>query len=170
MYNFLRNYRATPHATLKKAPAEILFSRNIKTRLSQITVKSSDKQLRHTDKHSKQKMKVYADERSNVQSSKLKIGDNVLVKQPKQNKLSTPFDLKPLQITDKKGPMVPARREDKAITRNSSFFKPIRGQVSVPPPTDEDDVLDTSTPDQPVLRRSERERAKTSYLFEELCL
>ena len=32
MYNFLRNYRATPHATLKKAPAEILFSRNIKSK------------------------------------------------------------------------------------------------------------------------------------------
>ena len=61
------------------------------------------------------------------------------------------------------------RREDKAITRNSSFFKPIRGQVSVPPPTDEDDVLDTDTPDQPVLRRSERERRPPTYLKDYVC-
>ena len=130
---------------------------------------SQSKQLRHTDTHSKQKMKVYADKRSNAQSSKLKIGDNVLVEQPKQNKLSTPFDPKPLQITDKKGSMVTARRGDKAITRNSSFFKPIRGQVSVPPPTDKDDVLDTDTPDQPVLRRSERERRPPTYLKDYVC-
>ena len=50
-------------------------------------------------------MKVYADKRSNA-ISKLKIGDNVLVEQPKQNKLSAPFNPKPLQITNKKGPMV----------------------------------------------------------------
>ena len=29
MFNFLRNYRATKHATLKKAPAEIFLSRNM---------------------------------------------------------------------------------------------------------------------------------------------
>ena len=114
-------------------------------------------------------MKVYADKRSNAQSFKLKIGDNVLVEQAKQNKLYTPFDPKLLQITDKKGSMVTARREDKAITRNSSFFKPIRGQVSEPPPTNEDDVLDTSTPDQPVLRRSERERRPPTYLKDYVC-
>ena len=60
MYNFLRNYRATPHATLKKAPAEFYFQGILRLdnlKLSQ----SSDKQLRHTDKHSKQNVKVYAD-------------------------------------------------------------------------------------------------------------
>ena len=44
MYNFLRNYRATKHATLNKAPAEILFGRNIKTRLPQFIPNSNDTQ------------------------------------------------------------------------------------------------------------------------------
>ena len=57
MFNFLRNYRATKHATLKKTPVEILFSRNIKTRLPQITVKASDMELRDTDKYKKAKMR-----------------------------------------------------------------------------------------------------------------
>ena len=49
MYNFLRNYRATKHATLNKAPAEILFGRNIKTRLPQFIPNSNDFKLRDTD-------------------------------------------------------------------------------------------------------------------------
>ena len=108
MYNFFRNYKATKHATLNKAPAEILFGKNIKTRLPQFTPRSNDKELRDTDQHEKLKMKTYADERNNAKRSKLTIGDNVLVKQPKQNKLSNPFDTKPYQITEKKGTMVTA--------------------------------------------------------------
>lgn len=48
MLIFLRNHRASKHSTLNKAPAEILFSRNIKTRLPQMTLKSSDMELRDT--------------------------------------------------------------------------------------------------------------------------
>lgn len=62
MYNFLRNYRATKHATLNKAPAEILSNRNIKTRMPQFIPKSCDMKLRDIDKHKKLKMKMYADE------------------------------------------------------------------------------------------------------------
>lgn len=67
--------------------------------------------------------------KNNARKSNLTVGDNVLVKQPKENKLSTPFDPKPYQITDKKGTMVTAAREGKSITRNTTFFKPIRGSV-----------------------------------------
>ena len=122
MYYFLRNYRATKHATLNKAPAEILFGRNIKTRLPQFIPNSNDLKLRDTDKQKKLKMKLYADERNHARKSKVTIGDNVLVKQPKENKLSTPFDPKPYQVTNKKGTMVTAEREDKSITRNSSLL------------------------------------------------
>ena len=136
MFNFLRNYTATKHATPNKAPAEILFSRNIKTRLPQMTLKSSDMELRDTDKYNKAKMKTNADERNNATKSKLMAGDKVLVQQPKENKLSIPFDPKPYEITEKKGTMITARREDKSITRNSMVFKSIRGSVEIPPPSD----------------------------------
>ena len=81
-------------------------------------------------------MKLYADERNHARKSKVTIGDSVLVKQPKENKLSTPFDPKPYQVTNKKGTMVTAEREDKSITWNSSFFKPIRGPVQIPSTND----------------------------------
>ena len=91
------------------------------------------------------------------QRQKLKIEDNVLVEQCKQNKLSTPFDSKPLQITKWKRSMVIARREDKSVTQNSSFLKTIRGQVSsLPSSSKNDDAFNTSSPHEPVLRRSER--------------
>lgn len=51
------------------------------------------------------------------------LGDTVLIRQQKTNKLSTPYDLKPLVITDKKGTMITAENKDKTVTRNSSFFK-----------------------------------------------
>ena len=46
MYNILRNYRATPHATLKKAPAEFYFQGilrldNLKLQ-SNLVINSSD--------------------------------------------------------------------------------------------------------------------------------
>ena len=160
MFNFLRNYRATKHATLNKAPAEILFSRSIKTRLPQMTLKSSDMELGDTDEYSKAKMKMYADERNNATKSKLTVGDKVLVQQPKENKLSTPFDPKPYQVTEKKGTMVTARREDKSIKRNSTFFKPSWGAVQIPPPSD---VLPGHAEGES-LRRSQRERRPPTYL------
>ena len=50
-------------------------------------------------------------------------GDTVLVRQPKKNKLSTPFNPEPLVVEEKKGSMVTASDGFKSITRNSSMFK-----------------------------------------------
>ena len=58
---------------------------------------------------------------------KFKIGDNVLVKQKKHNKLTPLFDPHPYTIVDKKGSMVTAQRQNHQIVRNSSFYKPIHG-------------------------------------------
>ena len=67
-------------------------------------------------------MKRYADNKQYVKSSQLQLGDTVLVQQ-KTNKLSTPYDRKPLVITDKKGIMITTETKVKTVTCNSSFFK-----------------------------------------------
>lgn len=87
-----------------------------------MTLKSSDMELRDTYKYKKAKMKMYADERNNATESKLTVGNKVLVQQPKENRLSTPFDRKPYKIMKKNGIMVTVRSEDKSITRDSMFF------------------------------------------------
>ena len=63
---FLRNYRAAPHATTGRSPAELMFSRKeYEVRLPQMPKLYSDKELREKDRFAKFKMKYYA-ERKNV--------------------------------------------------------------------------------------------------------
>lgn len=68
-------------------------------------------------------MKNYADSRARAKPHTFKIGDRVLVKRPKVNKFSTPFDPRPYTVVNIKGSMISARLHGNTITRNSSFFK-----------------------------------------------
>ena len=70
-------------------------------------------------------MKRNADDRRGVKNSKLSVGDIVLVRQPHKNKLSAPFDSRPLKITARKGNMVTAKRGRYTITRNIAHFKSV---------------------------------------------
>ena len=79
MYRFLRNYRAIPHTTKDKTPAELLFGRKMKTKLPEITPTVNDPDLRNKDSNAKEKMKSYADNRSNAKPNRFQIGDDVLV-------------------------------------------------------------------------------------------
>ena len=54
------------------------------------------------------------------------------MKQDKENKLNTLFDPRPYEVTNKKGNMVPAQREDKQITGNSSKFKSVLNPPDLP--------------------------------------
>eukprot|EP00112_Aurelia_sp_Birch-Aquarium-sp1_P016781 Seg383.2 transcript_id=Seg383.2/GoldUCD/mRNA.D3Y31 product="hypothetical protein" protein_id=Seg383.2/GoldUCD/D3Y31 len=68
-------------------------------------------------------MKEYADKRRKATATTMKIGDCVLVKQKRKNKLSTRFDPRPLRVTKIKGTMITAQRGNLTTTRNQSFFK-----------------------------------------------
>lgn len=58
------------------------------------------------DAMQKQKMKIYADQRENAQERKITPGETVLMKQPKQNKLSTPYNPKSFVVEATKGSMI----------------------------------------------------------------
>jgi hypothetical protein len=124
IFKFLRNYRATPHCTTDKSPYETLFGRKMKIKIpTAIDIVEDDSLMRKRDELKKSNMKRYADNKQYVKPSQLQLGDAVLVRQQKTNKLSTPYDPRPLVITDKKGTMITAENKDKTVTRNSSFFK-----------------------------------------------
>ena len=125
---FLRQYRATPHATTSVSPAEALYNRPIRTTLPSrslppVASRNVHKTIKTTDELRKAKAKAYYDSSKNAKASPLSVGDTVLVKQRRTNKLSTPFDPQPLIITARKGSMVTASRGRYSITRNVSFFK-----------------------------------------------
>ena len=71
-------------------------------------------------------MKEYADQRRQSKQTTMNIGDYVLVQQQKHNNFTPNFDPKPLRITKIKGTMIAVERPGFTITRNQSFFKPIK--------------------------------------------
>lgn len=178
MFSYLRNYRATPHASTKHAPFELFFGRPMGTKLPSLPAKqkkkASQKKVKMNDAKAKEKMKVYADKRRNARDSNLKVGDRVLVQQEKRNKLSTPFDPRPYEVIDKKGSMITAQREDKKITRNSSKFKTVLNPPDLPGTTDQEiDIQPASLPEEnptePEPRKSGRIRKPPEYLKDYVC-
>ena len=136
LYSFLRNYRATPHSTTGVSPAEALFKRKLRTRLPETSASDlqdhQDLKIRLKDKEGKTKMKAAADDSRNSSYPDIKLGDNVLVKQPKENKLTTPFSPEPMTVTARQGSMVTASNARRSITRNSSHFKKIPEVMTTP--------------------------------------
>lgn len=182
LISFLRQYRATPHSTTGESPAELLNGRKLKTTLPEIPkneLKYSDARKRDADK--KQIMKKYADKRNHAKESDLQIGDKVLIKQEKENKMSTPFKPVPYEVKDRKGSMITARRGDHHVTRNMSFFKRLPSSVSIHPTNEEEEIeFEIENPDiqltdrqgeerevtntSQLLRRSTREKTSPNYL------
>ena len=87
-----------------------------------------DQQVRENDRNGKEKMKMNADKFNHAKEHTILVGDTILVRQQKKNKLSTRFDPEPYQVTRVKGTMVTATRLGHYVTRNISFFKKISPQ------------------------------------------
>ena len=127
MHKFLRQYRATPHSTTDISPSEALNQRKLKTTLPELAPvnHSVQSKIAKTDADKKLKMKIYADAKAHARETSIKPGEVVLMRQPKCNKLSTPYNPKPFVVEAKKGTMVTVSNGPKTITRNSSQFKVI---------------------------------------------
>ena len=127
---FLLDYRTTPHATTGKAPADLLFNRQIRNRLpdhnavipeknrvdaergseshqpDEVSEQGSRETVLQRDALEKSKMKVRADIRNHVRESQLRIGDLVLMKQYQRNKLYLPWNPSPYRVTLVKGSQI----------------------------------------------------------------
>ena len=117
------SYRNTPHPSTGLAPAEIMFSRKVHTKLPQFSVKPNDRYIRERDTRLKYKNKRYADIRRKAKPRNLQIGDNVLLKQPQRTKLDSQFNPKPAKVVQTKGSMITVQHEGKHVTRDISHFK-----------------------------------------------
>ena len=88
--------------------------------------------MERRDAEQKLKTKLHANNKSRARQSLLSPGMVVLMKQPKQSKLSTPFDPNPFVVREKKGTIVTASNDFKTATRNSSQFKVIPPEMLNP--------------------------------------
>ena len=177
MHIFLRQYRSTPHTVTKYTPHRLLFGREPRTKLPELTEPKPESSVaataRENDDLAKLKAKLYADARNKAKHREFEIGDKVLVKNDqKQNKLSTPYRTEPFYVKEKKGTMVTASSNGKDITRNASFFKALHHE-EVKQETnddddddDDDDVKPNPTHATPLPERPVRQRRPPAYLMD----
>ena len=103
-----------------------------------------DSAARKRNTEAKNIMKVYADKRQHAKANSINIGDTVIVRQHKQNKLSTPYDPAPLVVKERKGTMItPERKDGSKVTRNVSMFH----RIPQPLTQDNDTAQDNSCDD-----------------------
>ena len=146
-----------------------MFGRTLNIKVPKLPTKEpKNRDVRKTDKENKQQMKQQFEQRHTVKPAKIDIGDSVLVKQEKKDKLTTPFNPTPLKVKDRKGTMITASDGQRNVTRNSSHFKKIAFDDNKI-----EEILDSETSEviQPEtqLRRSGRERTRPKYLNDYVC-
>ena len=134
---FLMAYRVTPHSTMGIAPADIMYQREIKYTIPDIKSTPEpciNEKLKKRHQDVSDRAKEYTDEKRHAKDRKLSIGDRVLVRQKKVNKLSTPFNPHPYHVTDVKGTLVTAqnRVNHHQISRNITHFKSIPDTAPAP--------------------------------------
>ena len=125
VYKYLLSYRATPHSTTGKTPAELLFSRKLRTPVPILFPRCrTDQFVKRHDAQKKNRKKEYHDKKRDAKTTVIKVGDQVLVKQ-KKTTVKPFYDSKPYRVISVKGTMVTAARNNKSITRNVSKFRKI---------------------------------------------
>lgn len=123
--SYLMAYRATPHPSTGRSPAELLFGRKIKTKLPQINAAEFDDQdVQDRDAERKGASKLYADGKRHAGESDIVPGDTVLLRREQTGKLDTPFIPEPFQVMEKTGSQVTVESPAGArYFRNSSRVK-----------------------------------------------
>ena len=114
LYKFLLQYRAAPHCTTGKAPAEMLFNRRVKTKLPQVvspaeTQEQKATRQRHDEK--KKKQKQYFDKKHKARPKVIETGDQVLLHQ-KKSTTKPHFDPDPYTVSGTDGNRVYLQRHD----------------------------------------------------------
>jgi hypothetical protein len=126
---FLRAYRATPHTMTGVTPAALLFNdRKYATNLPSLPRTTTSEVLQRAverDSLQKQRMKKNADNKQNVREANIKVGDQVLLKQIKRNKLSLAYEVKPYTVVHLKGSQITATNDIHTVTRHVNLFKAI---------------------------------------------
>ena len=139
---FLLQYRTAPHSTTGVPPSELLFNRTVKGKLpilNKRNIVNKHKQAHENDTLKQQYNKQYADTRRNAKHRDIKVGDSVLARQKRSNKLSANFNSKPYTVIIKNNSTITVRDSNEhTITRNVSHFKRIPNQRNIETDTDDD--------------------------------
>ena len=99
---YVTKYRSIDHTTTGRSPAEVLFNRKMRGKLPELHADCHlDLETRDRDAEVKVKTKTYADRAANAKPSDIAVGDQVLVRQERKDKFSTPFNPTPYHVVSK---------------------------------------------------------------------
>ena len=127
-------FRATPHATVKKCPAELLFGRRFNTKLPDLRTNPAKArwdimEAKKEDKLAKDMMKKYKDASRHVKDPNIEVEDLVISKR-KTTKHESVYDPKPYKVVAVYGTQVKGMHEDgKHKTRDSQKWKRVQVQA-----------------------------------------
>ena len=108
---YLRSYRATPHSVTNVSPFEAMYGRRMRVGLAMRVIPSY---IIDRDQFKEKQKKM--DEVGRGRSHGLSIGDPVLIRQRRKDKLTTPFRGEPLAVTRVRGSMVTAQGQSGSYT------------------------------------------------------
>ena len=103
---FLMAYRPTPQATTGTTPYFMMFNREMRSKLPELRRKTAD-----SDWSNKLCGKSYSDRKRRAADMSLEVGDKVLLKVGKTNKLSPNYHPSPFKVVDKKREQVTVRND-----------------------------------------------------------
>lgn len=108
--DFLFHYRTTPHTVTGISPAELLMGRQLRDKLPKLQIPKDkcteaewQQLLRDRNAKAKLRQKEYADKSRSAEPSEIAEGDKVLLKQARENKLSSMFETEPYKVLEKTG-------------------------------------------------------------------
>ena len=126
---FLIMYRNTPHTTTGVCPSQLLFGRKLRTKLPELfDYNVDDLEVRDRDAEHKEKGKIYSDKRRRAIETDIHAGDQVLVKQDREHKLSTPFNASPFKVVEMNGNRAIVESNDTGNGNVSVKSRPVRNK------------------------------------------
>ncbi|XP_043233011.1 uncharacterized protein LOC122387159 [Amphibalanus amphitrite] len=125
---FLLAYRTTPHPSTGKSPAELIYGRELRTKLPEVDPPPAPgrRAVQAAHDRSGKRGKEYADRRRRATPHNIRVGDKVLVRVPRKvDKLSAAFFREPYTVVSVNGSQLTVRRpgDGKLFKRNSTFCK-----------------------------------------------
>ena len=126
LQTFLTAYRSTPQMTTGATPFYLMFGREMRSKLPDLRREApiTNEEVRDRDWLRKLSQKEYVDAKRSAVASDVEIGDKVLLRNSKTNKLSPNYDPNPCEVVDRNGGEVTVRSTAGAeIKRNVSFVK-----------------------------------------------
>ena len=147
MRKYLTSYRSIEHPTTGKSRAELLFACKMRGKLPDMTTNHvPDVAVRDCDADHTGKAKMYADARRGTQYCIVNVGDKVLVRQDKINKLTTTFGATAFTVVNKTGnSLVVESPEGFQYSRKTTHLRKYLSDMDAAPREDSDsrDVAET---------------------------